>query len=240
MLTGLEYIIQSISPSIFRMQNDLKLQLAEQITVENKIQAAEQIYFNINFDISKDKAKYQPTAMITATNVQEDSSTSVLIDESNNSQALKNLPFSSGTHLMIDNSSWWRRKDHICLGRLKCIPLVTNESVIFNGIERENEDYRATLSDNEGYLVFGHHDDRNIKVYEFGKPYSLRGRSRWIFSEYTPEKVIRFDKLPGLIISLKEKIVKKAIVAKRESESLTANEYYLLVVLSRDLERAIS
>ena len=239
MFPVLESIIQSISPSILSVQNDLKLQLAEQIVANNKIQVAEQISVNIHFDISNDKAKCQPAAMITATNVQEESSASALVDRNDYSQGFRNLPFRSGTHVIIDDSSWWHRKDHICIGRLKCIPLMTNEEVIFNGIERESEDYQATFSTNEDYLVFGS-DERHIKVYEFGKPYCLRGRSRWTFMEYAPNEVIRFDKLSGLIISLQEKVVRKAIVAKRESESLIANEYYLLVIPSKELEREIS
>ncbi|NJO40036.1 MAG: hypothetical protein HC865_04995 [Cyanobacteria bacterium RU_5_0] len=209
-----------------------RLQLAEQIKVANHIKAADQITININLDRSKNENSPKPTALITATTYQEASSTSVLIESQEQSSHLtaQNLPFSSGTHLIIDRADWWSDQGHICLRQIKLIPVLLDQLTSFAGIERPGETLEANVCA-DGRLIFSSSSDRSIEVVHFDpqKEYDLGGSSKWKFMEYTPDQVIHFTQIPGILLSLVATVAQRAIVLKREHKILP-EEYYVLVL----------
>lgn len=146
------------------------------------------------------------------------------------------FPFSSGIHLRVNQSSWWNSGRHICIGQLKVIPLLVEQKVRFQGIERPSVDeFQVCLHSNERLIVGnleGCEDTKSIDLSNFFDEHSLRVKSSdWTFKKYSHEQVIKFDMLPEIVLTLSETIAEKAIVMKRKHDTLSV-EYYVLVLSS--------
>lgn len=201
----------------------LQMKLADQLKV------ADQLTLNINFNFAKLESS-KPTTIITATAHHEKHPTSLLVEEDNHPLRVTSIPFQSGTHLMIDNPSWWDSENHVLIGHIKCIPISVDQLITFEGIERPAETFTVKVGIDEK-LIFSSGSGTAIEIVQFDstKGFYLGGGSEWSFVKYTPDQVIRFADIPGILLSLVEGISCKAIVIRRKNKSLSANEYYVLV-----------
>ncbi len=147
----------------------------------------------------------------------------------------QDFPFSSGTHLIVNQSSWWETQRHICLGQLKIIPIELEQAVRFNGIERACENFRAYLSKKKQLILINLEGREEEIIIDFSESLAEKRlrivRSDWIFKAYSSEQVIKFDILPDIVLSISQKVAEQVIVLRRTHKLLPV-EYYVLVVRS--------
>lgn len=233
-------------PSLIPMFNLLNANL--KVDLQNQIKLADSI--SINFYIQTTESKPKTSTIITTHNRSPNSeeagqkkSIELLHPEQSSKQLeleARDFPFSSGIHLRVNQSSWWNCKRHICIGQLKVIPLLVEQSVSFQGIERPREEFQACLHSDERLSVEnleGYEENKIIDLFNPFNEHSLRLKSSdWTFKKYSHEQVIQFDMLPEIVLSLSETVAEKAIVMKRKHDILPVEYYVLVLCLSNSIQ----
>ncbi len=147
----------------------------------------------------------------------------------------QSFPFGSGTHLIVNQSSWWESQRHIDFGQVKFIPIQLEQTVRFKGIERTAEVFKAYLQTKNQLTVVNLASREKKRIIDLSKPLEKKqlriGRSDWQFKNYTCEQVIKFEILPNIVLSISPKVADNAIVIRRTHKLLPV-EYYVLVVRS--------
>lgn len=215
----------------------LVFQFADQLKIAERVQIAKKIInYSINLIVLEDEIYPRPTAILTATTQEKDRTNSILVEktigETDEPLQEKSLPFTSGTHFIVDNPDWWQEREFIDIGQIRCIP-VTGKTAKFNGIRRPEEEISVSfLNSSDAKFVFGLNpgDTVNVNLCDSPQYKTLIGSSQWTFTKYTPDQVIRFTEISRFLFSLDKEVAKTAIVIKRESKQPKIIESYLLVL----------
>lgn len=233
-LSAILGVIQQLIPQIeVTGINDLKLQLTEEMKL------AEAININLHFKAGDDP---KPTAIITPRKREADDTVQehsiVLLSKESHQPDMLNLtaqdvPFGSGSHLIINQPSWWESQETIRLRRLRIDPLRPNQSKTIEVLE-ESPARRFHV-----YLDGGDHvtiqiwegmDEWDLDFTQSSTIYTQSAQgSAWTIEKYLPTQIITFDTLQEIVLSFDPKIIRETILIKRERE-LYHPEYYVLVI----------
>lgn len=221
--------LQTLIPKI-NLINLPKLQLAE------KIQFADTVNIQINLK-QVNLEQTNATAIITSRkhhpgNEIEEHSIGFLPQEDQQQSRLiaQTLPFGSGTHLIINQPSWWATNASIRIAeRLKIIPICMGELITVNTFETmpsRTFDVRLETEDLFMLQVWGQRKEKSIHLSQ-PEPF-VQGNSLWIVEKYLPGAFMSFATLPEIILSFDRKIVRQVILIERQPD-IEEPEYYVLV-----------
>lgn len=143
---------------------------------------------------------------------------------------IKNIPFSSGFHLIINQKDWWRNDEtpeekSILIGDIKLIPLCENEWGYIKTIESEQQ---FGLSINQNGVV-------KVEIWRGNlPPIDINSLSPGLsetfeFTEYKAGEIMKFETLSELVVSLDENVVKKAILVEYHPKN-SLKEYFVFIL----------
>lgn len=212
------------------------------------LKLAENINISINFGTISNQNK--PLAIITPINYKNKSlensvesinesiaflpnntSKGQKIESGNNIKLdIQKIPFSSGINLIINQKDWWKKKGNseeksVLIGDLKLIPLCENEWGYIKTIESEQQ---FGLSINQDGSIKAEIWRGNLPPIDI-KNLSPDLLETFEFTEYKAGEVMKFETLPELVVSLNEKVVKKAILVEYYPKN-SLKEYFVFIL----------
>jgi len=201
-----------------------------------KISQADYLSFNIHFEKGEKNA---PTVYITphkskAEAAFEPASIMVTPDrEYNHKLIIQQAPFGCRTNFIINHSSLWESAQEIRIRQLKIIPAILDEATCIETMRIPNpRTFKAKIKNNNQLIVniWALDEEREIDISSTSSAQTIFARHcNWTFKKYLPDERIQIDNMPEIVISFDEKVVKGAILIKREHQILS-DEYYLLVL----------
>lgn len=220
-------VLQKLVPHVNLTGIELKL--------TDTIKFAETV--NINLHIEQDSNK--STAIITPNNNDQthtiDEHSVIIFPQSNISQPNpQTVPFSSGSHLIVNQKSWWVSQEHIRLGHIKIIPVKANEMAMVETLEiklprRFKFYYKA--NDLIEVNIWSDSQTQELRILPRNTiKINIEG-SEWSFEVYSCDNIIKFETNTNIVLSFDKHIVEKAFLLTR-IRSLLEPEYYVFVVLN--------
>lgn len=231
------FFIDPILNMLNAIAPQMKITGIEQVQLIDKMSLADNININIHFDVGD---KITPTAFITPrkhqleNNTEENSIMFSSSPESEQNLAAQNIPFNSGTHLIINQESFWNNSQVFKFGQIKIIPLQYDEQKTVETMKIiRPESFSVQYKSTEELLTTiwtSCGDTKKINLSGTSNQQSLFIKnSNWTFKKYLPDQVMKFEWIPEIVLSFDENIVKESIQIKRE-HSIRKNEYYVFVV----------
>lgn len=197
--------------------------------------------FNINIHFERKEDFKSSSALITS-RIRQDNAvveerSVVILPETNQTKnsfqlTTQEAHFSTGTYIMVNQASWWTDRHPFIQGQLQIIPVLIDYMVTITTLEPgEPRRFRVCLNrDDELTLeIFLGAEKKIISLVDSSQAQFFHaGNSKWIFTKYPPDQIIRLEDLPGIILSFDVSIVKRVVMIKREHE-VRENEYYVLL-----------
>lgn len=232
----LELIIQTLSFKV-KLVGAQVAESIEKAQIAEVIKFADSINININLE-ANDEVK--STAIITSRTRRSElaiTESPIAFLSSGDYQspytlATQNIPFSSGSHLIINQPSWWETPEPVVLGRLKLTPIRLGILSTISVIERKNPRTFDIEFIDEDRLTANIWSGKMVKEIDCSNAFPQKlsaENSHWIFEKYSPSQIMKFNKLPEILLSFDENIIREAILIIREHE-IRETEYYVLIV----------
>jgi hypothetical protein len=142
----------------------------------------------------------------------------------------RSIPFSSGSHLRINQADWWNESEQIVIGKFKFVPIILNELKSIKVTKRE-QFFNIILTGKGELKPFIWDSEENpvetITLKEGGQHQFKKDRKYWDFFRYSPSQPLWLEEEPETVISFDQKLVGSVYVIKTEA---ARNEYFVLVV----------
>ncbi|MDM9584278.1 hypothetical protein [Nostoc sp. GT001] len=147
---------------------------------------------------------------------------------------IKNVPFSSGLHLIINQKSWWNKKGKpedksVLIDNIKLIPIQENEWALIKTIENA-EQFGLCLNKN-GVIELEFPRNSSKRVIDINNLSSELSET-FQFTEYKVGEIIKLEAIPDLVFSVEKNIVKKTILI--EYKPKTSRKEYFLFILAQE------
>lgn len=217
---------------------DIKISVFDQMRLFESV--------NLSFNVYMDRSKQNKFAAIVTSSKKGDSgsegveeqSTLVLPQEDNKeSLVLPYLPFGSGSHLIVNQGSWWGRGESgfIEIGDIKLIPVIKGRcveietawgyqfcrpfSICLRGIGLKYVDFY--WKGEVRSIGYEPHETQNIAEL-------VIGRDKWIFEYYQPTQIIKISSFPNFVFSFDKTVVEQVILITHRHE-IRKTKYYVFV-----------
>ncbi|NEZ67006.1 hypothetical protein D0962_30365 [Leptolyngbyaceae cyanobacterium CCMR0082] len=229
-----------------------KLKLGSLLTInaefENKVQLADAVSIVIYVNRSDRHSAEPKVSTIVSThhkpskphNHQTERTIALTSSSQNQSQQAifnkQDFPFGTGSHIIINQPSWWETQQQVHIDQLKIAPVFYNHPFHIKGIGRGRKTLRGCVKNEDTLILENFLSDRepreinllNLQEEEMKIKLDNKETELGIY-QYDPEQLMTFEEIPGLILSLCKKTAKKALLVKRYPGCLPA-EYYMLVL----------
>lgn len=222
-------IIQIVAPSF-------KVSLIDKLQFSDKLMLSDNLHININIDlkdIPKSKTVIMPRTQYTDNEIKNESMIiESIIEESQSLITYEKTAVSTGLHIMLNNPLFWNDFNGFKWKQICILPYVTEKKLNICTLESiSRRHFELYLCDNGDIqtTIWSGTKPEIVKFDNNDSTTHSAGGSFWFFEKKTPDKILYFPKLPEIIISFDEKIVKDYLIVTRKPHIEDREEYYILV-----------
>ena len=146
------------------------------------------------------------------------------------------LPFGTGLHWQINQSSWWERKEQVTLSNIRLVPVIGNEEFFISKILpiHPAETFKVRLTDDGAMEVAIWADSKYEKVESQTSLNIPKKDHEWKFIRFESSECVVFEDDVSAVVTFNQQLVKTAWLISHQKKRERRVEKYLVVLKKSD------